>query len=469
MCRLGRIVVGVCVAAWGLAPRAGVASHYVVVLLDDVGVDKFAAYGEAADPPPTPTLDALAARGVLFRNAWATPACSPTRAAVLTGRRGELTGIGTGIPRASLRSGEGLATDERTLADVLRSEGYATAAIGKWHLGHDAVHPLEVGFDTHRGSNSNVGKGGYYRWRKSIDGVDQGWQTSYATTDTADEAVRWIEAQTGPWFLWLSFNAPHLPLHSPPPRLHTRGELSGARPPLIYAAMLEAMDAELGRVVAAAGPDTTFFVMGDNGTYGVAIEPPFDSSRGKRSIYEGGVRVPLIVAGADVPVANRGTESAALVQASDLFATVSELAGSRATAEDAVSFVPQLLSPSSAGRSVLYTSRFLPNGGPPQADEYARAARDARFKLIRRQGDSRQELYDLGSDPFETTNLLEEPLEPRAQAALRLLSGVIDAKQWPRSPAASRGDFGWALLVCGAFLLVGLLIARRVRGASSSS
>jgi arylsulfatase A-like enzyme len=120
-----------------LAPRVTSATNDVVALLDDVGVDKISAYYEGPTVPPTPNLNALARRGLLFRNAWATPSCSPTRAAVLTGRRGELTGLGSGIP-----PGPGMSPEEFTIADALREGEYATAAIGKWHLEHDPTHPL---------------------------------------------------------------------------------------------------------------------------------------------------------------------------------------------------------------------------------------------------------------------------------------------------------------------------------------
>ena len=297
-----------------VAPAAATATNYLVVLLDDVGVDRIGAYAESPDPGRTPTVDGLARRGVLFRHAWANPTCSPTRAATISGRRAELTGVGIGLP-----PGPGLDPDELTIADVLRAEGYATAAIGKWHLGRPA-DALAVGFDTHRGSRANIGSGGYWNWRKFIDGIDRARHTNYATTDTADDAITWIGAQTGPWFVWLSFNAPHRPLHAPPAQLHSYGDLTKAGEPTIYKAMLEAVDRELARVLAVASSDTTIIVMGDNGTYERAIEPPFDPAHGKQTLYEGAVNVPLIVAGAAVPAHNRGAESAALVNASDLFA-----------------------------------------------------------------------------------------------------------------------------------------------------
>jgi arylsulfatase A-like enzyme len=437
-------------------PLAASAENYLVVLLDDVGVDKIGAYAEAPDPGRTPTIDALAARGVLFRNAWANPTCSPTRASALTGRRAELTGVGIGLP-----PGPGLDPDERTIADVLRERGYATAALGKWHLGRPR-EALESGFDTHRGTRANLGPGGYFHWRKLVDGVDRGMQRHYATSATADDAIAWIGEQAGPWFAWLAFHAPHVPLHAPPDGLHSQGDLAGANEPALYAAMLEALDRELARVLEAAGTDTTVIVLGDNGTYERAIEPPFDPAHGKQSLYEGGVNVPLIVAGPAVPARNRGKEAVALVQATDLFTTLAALAGSEEGAADSVSFAPQLADASAPGRSSVYTSRFSPNGGPPDPASYERAARDARFKLIRRSSGP-PELYDLARAPHEQHDLLLAPLAPEAERSRTALARLIDRLEWSEGePAGLDGPALWRATAMVVLVAIGAVAALRL-------
>lgn len=443
-------------------PGASAASNFLVVILDDVGIDKIAAYDRAHDPGRTPNINALAREGVLFRNAWASPTCTPSRASALTGLRPELTGLGFG-----LTGQPGLASDELTLAKVLAGEGYATAAIGKWHLGKHPTKPLDLGFDTHRGTRNNIGD--YRKWRKFIDGVDQGWQNSYATTDTADDAIEWIEEQQGPWFVWLGFQAAHGPLHAPPTRLHSYGLLLESAPATQYKAMLEALDTEFGRVLAAAGSDTTVVLIADNGTYARAIEPPFDPRHGKGTPYDVSINVPLIVSGPAVASQNRGTKTEALVHVSDIFATVAELAGSAATATDSVSFVPQLNEADAPGRPWVYTSGFQPNGGPPAPSQYQRAARDARYKLIR-VGTQVELLFDLVNDPYEQTNLLEGRLDLPAQEARARLTRVIESQQWGSTPATPPSQGQWGTLAVLALAVgMGLLILLVRRSSSKAA
>ena len=451
---------GLLLALVGGLPEIAQPANYLVVMLDDVGVDKIAAYGEASVAVRTPHLDALARDGVLFRNAWSNPTCSPSRVSALVGRRPELTGIGAAIVSRS----PGLSSEEVSLAQVLSDQGYSTAAFGKWHLGHDPGLPSALGFDTHRGTLGNIGRRGYSEWRKYIDGVDAGWNTTYATTDTVNDAIQWIEAQQSPWFVWLAFHAVHRPLHEPPPQLHSYGVLDGRGAVRRYSAILEVLDTELSRVLAVVGPDTTIVVMGDNGTYSIAIEQELDGDRGKGTVYETGINVPLFVAGPDVASDNRGRESQALVHLSDLFATLSELVGSAASAEDSVSFVKQLVDASAPGREWLYTSWFRPNGGPPAPANYLRAARDARYKLLRLPG--RELLFDLAADPHERTNLLDGALEADARKALSRLAGVIDSHEWRgQESGGSTGLWGaiaFAIALAGA---TGLwLRVRRHRG-----
>ena len=377
----------------------------VVLVADDFGVDFLTGYGEGASPPCTPNIDALAAGGLLFRNAWANPVCSPTRAATLTGRYGFRTGLGsvgqTGV----------LPLSETILPEALT--GYASSAIGKWHLGPQQaqMHPNNSGFGHFAGS---IGGGvqNYFSWPKVVDGQSSN-STTYVTTDTTNEAITAVTSMPEPWFAWVSFNAPHSPWHVPPSTLCTAPACPNTwcdnLPPNpsnrdMGKAMVEAMDAEIGRfvnVLDLVAPNTIVLFMGDNGTPGQLSQAPFPGNHAKGTVYEGGVNVPLIARG---PGIAQG-ECAALVSCVDLFATVGELAGVPAATEDSVSLVPYFRNPSLSLRSTVYSETFSPNGGTLPFADHDRAIRDSRYKLIRRTNQP-DEFYDLQLDAFESSNLL---------------------------------------------------------------
>jgi hypothetical protein len=176
-------------------PRGG---NFLVVVFDDLGVDKFNASGIASRREPTPVIDQLAAQGVYFRNAYASPLCSPTRGEILTGRHARRTGVG------KLISGSGdeeLALEALTLPEALvsaRGGPYTSIAVGKYHLaapsseqGYDG--PNEQGFSWYSGSNDNLPfrPDGYVNWIKDTNG-ETAKSTKYATTDTVDDALQQI-------------------------------------------------------------------------------------------------------------------------------------------------------------------------------------------------------------------------------------------------------------------------------------
>lgn len=395
-----------------LATGPAVGGNVLLLIADDVGVDRIGAYAEHPDPGRTPTIDRLAAEGLLFRNAWANPVCSPTRAGILTGRYSFRTGIGTFIKNSSTF---GLSVDELSLPELI---GGSSAVAGKWHLGvppQGPAHPLDSGFRYHAGSLNNIGFS-YFLWEKHVNGVPHS-ESTYATTDTTDEAIAMIAALPEPWFLWVAYNAPHTPLHVPPNHLHTY-QLDGfpEETPVVHMkAMTEAMDTEIGRLLGHVDlATTTVIFIGDNGTFSGATDAPFDPEHAKGTVYEGGLNVPFIVAGAGVSA--RGVESEALVHTTDLFATIAELAGVASAAEDSVSIVPYLADPTRPSiRDTVYAELFRPNGPGPYA-RHDRAIRDSRYKLIMRL-EGRDELYDLDEDRFEQNDLLLGALTPAVIAA----------------------------------------------------
>ena len=381
--------------------------NMLLIIGDDLGVDLLGTYAEGTTPACTPNLDGLAAGGILFRNAWANPVCSPTRAALMTGRYSFRTGIGE--PVSNMMPGLDLA--EVTLPEAL--PGYTSSYLGKWHLAGNFgnFHPNNSGF-SHFAGTIRGGVADYFQWTKVTNG--QTTMTNvYATTDTTDDAIVEILTLPEPWFCVVSYHAPHSPWHEPPLAVCQASScpntFCGNLPPnpsnaQMGKAMVEAMDAEIGRLLGALearDPNATVMFIGDNGSPGALSEPPFAGNHAKGSMFEGGVNVPLIVSGGGVA---RG-ESDALVVVTDLFATAVELAGGSVTTEDSVSIVPILRNPQVKLRMTMYAERFTSSqNGPPYAD-HERAVRNDQFKLIRIDGQT-DELYDLFSDPFETVNLL---------------------------------------------------------------
>jgi arylsulfatase A-like enzyme len=413
-----------------IAPPTG-AGNVLVILLDDVGVDKVAVYGEHPAPAKTKNLDRLAEEGLLFRRAYVQPWCSPTRACLLTGRYGFRTGVGNPISQNVVDYEMPL--EEVTLPELLRAGSNGrieSALIGKWHLtsfvlGH-VLNPNEQGFDWYEGVFGNFAGDGYFQHEKVTNGLVS-TSTEYATTEQVDDALRRTRSMSEPWFLEVAFSAAHQPFHAPPAYLHTQtlsGDPNHSKSQHV-AAMIEAMDHEIGRLLANIDHDvlarTTVFVLGDNGTDPDVMDPPWPVS-GKGTLLEGGVRVPLIVWGNEV--GDPGREEHGFVHAVDLFPTIAELLGvDVATAMpdqraiDGLSFASTIRSAGApTQRKLVYSDVFSPNGfGPYIAGK--RMIRDSRWKLIHHITTGEDELYDLQDITIEGPNLLLAGLDAEQQAA----------------------------------------------------
>ena len=392
-------------------PPDGV-NNILVILSDDVGIDKTGVYGEHPAPAPTPNIDALAAEGVLFRNAYANPTCSPSRASLLTGRHASRTGIGRWIYAEG--STDALPLAEVTIPELLREapETWSTALFGKWHLsGFDvddpASQPLLQGFQRYQGVLANpmsaVGSGhtprSYSRWERVDDG-ELSWTKTYLTDDTTCAAAAAIATLPPPWFIVVAYSAAHEPLHAPPDDYLDVSEVGADSTDLeLYEAMVESLDTAVGRLLDGIHPDvrarTTIVYATDNGTPKHGITAPWNERRGKNTVYEGGVNVPFIVVGP--PVAAQGVTSDAFIHFVDLFPTVAELAGVDTSALrveegpdegapltlDGLSIVPYLEDPDTPSlRDTVYTEGFYPNGDQPR-EFHDRTLRDAGYKLMR--------------------------------------------------------------------------------------
>src|SRR5688572_16200612 len=406
--------------------------NILLVIADDYGTDSLSLYTTNANAslPPTPNINSLYSSGVLFRNAYAYPTCSPSRSCLMTGRYGFRTGIGLAINGPS---DVALQANELTIPRILTANpqlGYAHASIGKWHLGEQPTDPNVRGGWPHFSGSLPLGVGDYFRWSKTVNGATT-ITTNYATTDNVNDALAWIRQQgTTNWFLWLAFNAPHAPLHKPPNHLHSYGALPADQnsitqnPRPYFEAMTVAMDTEFGRLLSQIDRSNTVVIfIGDNGTPGEVVQPPYSSTRAKFTLNEGGIRVPMIISGP--VVANPRREYTNLVHAVDLFATILELAGanlhevlSTNTVSDSRSLLPILTNGPVTPRDWVLSEQFS-----RPIREIGRAIRNDTFKRTRSSAGTN--FSNLLVGPYGTTNPLANPLTAEQSTNYTALTNTL--------------------------------------------
>ena len=397
----------------------------LLIIADDFGADALGIYGLASNPAPTPNIDALAATGVRFENAYACPTCSPTRACLLTGRYGFQTGVGFPLGQGQ----GGLAASETLLPEALAPAGVTTALMGKWHLGTDMgpSTPTAEGFDVFTGTLGGAVPN-YSQWMK-VENQMASMSTAYVTTDTIDESLTFISQTSTPWFVQVSLHVPHTPYHAPPANLHTQN-LAGLDPNVdtiaFYRAMVESMDTELGRLLAsipaATLANTNIVFVGDNGTANGGVQPPFNPQRSKSTVYQNGIRVPLIFKGPAVSGPPRVEPGLAHVV--DLFPTLAAMQGVATTPEHGVDLTPLLQSGGQPGpREFVFSEQFT-GATPMTSANDQEVILDGRFtylRFVRPNGSIRQRLFDLNSDPLQLTNIINQPLSTIATEAYRNL------------------------------------------------
>ena len=338
-------------------PAAASRSHHrpwnvVLILVDDMGWRDLGCYGSQFYQ--TPNIDRLAREGARFTDAYASaPVCSPTRASLLTGQypaRLRLTDWIPGRapwPTARLLPApmeQELALERRTLAEALGQSGYVSASIGKWHLGGPRYYPESQGFalnfaGTQRGSPSS------YFGPFDLPGLKGGTSDDYLTEKLTEEAEKFIEANRDkPFFLYLSEFAVHQPIEARQSLIEKyRAKLRPDDPQQNpgYAAMVESVDVAVGRVLGkleevGIADRTVVIVTSDNGglIYEGRSKRPVTSNlplrAGKGHLYEGGIRVPLII---KWPGVSRGTSCPTPVCSMDLFPSVLEMLGRKAGSE----------------------------------------------------------------------------------------------------------------------------------------
>jgi arylsulfatase A-like enzyme len=422
--------------------------NIVVIIVDDLGYGDLSSFG--ATDLKSPHIDSLIAEGMRFDNFYANcPVCSPTRAALLTGRYQELVGV-PGVIRTHPENNWGYLNEEAVLLpEILRPAGYHTAAIGKWHLGLDeASHPLTRGFDFYHGFLGDMMDDYYHHrrhdehyMRRNREPVDP---EGHATDVFTDWAVASIDEQAkteAPFFLYLAYNAPHTPIQ--PPDEWTE-KVMGREPGINenrakLVALIEHLDAGIGRVVeglisSGVWQNTLLFFVSDNGGQLNVGANCGDWRGGKQDMYEGGLRVPAgVVWPGKIETGSRTDFIAATM---DIFPTAAAAAGvSIEHAIDGASFLPTLLGEDQPAfdRDLFFTRR---EGNARYMGEVSWAMRRGNWKLVKNSPLSPWEMYDLEVDPLESTDLAKKNAAEFEElgAAMRLHIQRGGAVPWQKRP-----------------------------------
>lgn len=412
--------------------------NIIFILIDDMGQTDLGCYGSTFYQ--TPHIDRLAASGLQFMHGYsACTVCSPTRAAVLTGKYPARLHITDWIaghvkPNAKLRIPEWtkqLPHEETTIAELLKSRGYATAHFGKWHLGPETHGPTKHGFDVNIGGNHRGQPPSYffpYGWGEiALPGLEQGKEGEYLTDRLTDEALGWIEKiQKQPFFIYWPHYTVHTPLQAKKERIEKYRLMEKNDSPqqnATYAAMIDSLDESVGRLVAKLEElklreNTVMVFTSDNGgltlnnvTHNIGLRA------GKGSAYEGGVRVPLIVSWPGKIKANSKTNEPAI--SVDFLPTFASLAGVKDLPKDVdgMDLSRVLLRGEKLGRDAIYW--HYPHYHPGGATPYS-AMRAGNWRLVEFFETGTKELYNLADDPLEKNDLAGNQPDLAAKFAKQL-------------------------------------------------
>ena len=423
--------------------------NFVFFLVDDLGQRDLGCYGSTFYE--TKHLDRLAADGARFTCAYvACPVCSPTRASILAGKYPTRTHVTDYISPTRVNQPEKwnrntkllpaeysdrLALEEVTLAEALKSAGYATFHAGKWHLGPEGFYPENQGFDVNMGGLEQGAPFGGKKYFSPYNNprLPDGPPGEHLPDRLATEAAKFIrEHRDQPFFVYFPFYSVHTPLMAREdlrlkyeekrkrlrlePKWGTEGErqVRQVQEHAIYAAMVEAMDLAVGKVLAAlddAGlrDNTVVFFTSDNGGLSTSEGSPTSNlplRAGKGWLYEGGIREPLLVRWPGV--VKPGTVVDQPILSTDYYPTILDMAGQPQRPEqhlDGVNLAPLLKSGAAPASRALYWHypHYSPQGGAPSA-----AVRKGDWKLIEWFEDQSVELYDVAHDEGERHNLAAE-------------------------------------------------------------
>ena len=441
-------------------------SNVLFILVDDLGWRDLDCYGSTLYE--TPNIDRLATQGMRFTSAYAASMCSPSRASIMTGkypaRMGITTWIGDKQPDnfhkntkyLPPRYVDRLPLEEVTLAETLREHGYATQLAGKWHLGPEGLFPEDQGFDRNRGGVNWSAPNGGKRYFSPYGNprLEDGPDGEHLPDRLAQETIAFMKEQSEarrPFFAYLPFYSVHVPLMAPDdliekyrrmdlPEDQYRGNvvrkdyLAVQNNPVV-AAMVEAMDRAVGKVLASLtelglSDDTIVILTSDNGGTNHTSNAPLRA--GKCHLYEGGIRVPLIVRWPGRIVA--GSTCSEMISCTDFYPTILDLLDLPLVPDqhlDGISIAPLLHGDDSLSRKTLYW--HFPHY---MRDEPSSAIRSGDWKLIEFFEDDRLELYNLKKDIGEHVNLsAKHPVRvERMHELLKAWRQDVDAAMLTENP-----------------------------------
>lgn len=422
--------------------------NFIFFLIDDLGRNDLGCYGSKFYR--TPNLDRMASQGMKFTDAYAAcPVCSPTRASIMTGKyparlhltdwlpgRGDLPAQRLARPVIKQQ----LPLEEVTIAERLKAAGYVTAHVGKWHLGSEGFEPQKQGFDINIAGDHTGTPMSYFApfggktkdgKQRAMRGLEQAKDGEYLTDRLTTEAEKIIATNKDkPFFLYFAHYAVHTPLRAKADYIAKYPQVAGKagqQTNAIYAAMMDSMDESIGRILKQLddlklADNTYVFFTSDNGGLATIEGPSTPATinsplrEGKGYLYEGGIRVPLLVRGPGIAAGSTATNAMSSV---DYFPTILELAGlgappsgpanagseTGAPVIDGLSLAPLLKGTGAPAARPLFWHypHYSNQGGKPGG-----AIRDGDFKLIEFYETGRVELFDLKSG--ENRNLAEDPM-----------------------------------------------------------
>jgi arylsulfatase A-like enzyme len=429
------LVASVPLEAPGAEPEAGARKpesrkpNIILIVADDLGYGSVGCQGQK--DVPTPAIDSLAQNGVRFTNGYVScPVCSPTRAGLLTGRYQQRFGHELNPGGGPEGVQPGLPLSERTLADRLKALGYSTGIVGKWHLGNEPEQrPARRGFDSFFGflggahSYLDPTVEGRNAVRRGDEPVDE---KEYLTDAFNREALSFVEKhRKEPFFLYLTYNAVHTPMHAAPRHAGRFEGISDARR-RTFASMISAMDEGIGRLLEklrACGIEESslVFFISDNGGPTRSNTSRNDPLRGfKGQVLEGGIRIPFIVQWKGKIPAGKVYDSPVI--SLDIAPTALAAAGGKTDPGfDGTDLLPYLTGANAGAPHETLFWRFGEQG----------AARQGKWKLVKLAGAPPQ-LYDLAADVGETKDLAasEKEVFERLLAAWKKWDGELVKPLW---------------------------------------